>query len=95
MNEPCQHIAPAIDIALSAGNEIYPLKNPINEYGNYIVFMYDPLTPAVKKQIDEKCSDLEYCVSKDMAHNPHVRYACNECKVFLFFPTVKTLRVQR
>ncbi len=91
MNKPCQHIVPAIDIALAAGNEHHPLKKTRNEYGNYIIYMYDPLIPSVKKQIDEKCTDLVYKVYND-AHYHEVSYGCNKCKVFLFFPIFKDLR---
>ncbi len=37
MNNKCEHIAPAVDIALTAGNELYPLENKRNEYGNHSI----------------------------------------------------------
>ncbi len=54
--------------------------------------MYDPSTPAVKKQIDEKHDDLVYEISKDN-HYSHASYECNKCKVVLFFPKIKDKRL--
>ncbi len=96
MEKPCQHIDPAIDIALLAGNKIYSRDNIRNEYGNYIIFMYDPLTSEVKKQIGAQCGDLEYWAWKGSPHNPSTEgYTCNQCSTVLVFPETKTPRLQR
>ena len=96
MNKECQHIAPAIDIALSSGNEIFTTTDRNPKTGKKLVYLYDPITPEVKKQIDEQCSDLRFWEWKGVPHNPAEKgYTCDKCNVVLIFPGNKTPRISR
>jgi len=91
MNKLCQHIAPAINIAISSGNKIYYIELPNEENGKLLIDLYDPLTSEVKKQIDEKCQDLRFWEWEGVPHNPAEKgYTCDKCNIVLIFPSRKT-----
>jgi len=96
MNKPCQHIVPAIDIALSSGNEVYHTELPSDENKKLVVDLYDPITSEVKKRIDEQCPNLRFWEWKGVPHNPAEKgYTCDKCNVVLIFPGTKTPRISR
>lgn len=96
MNKVCQHIVPAINIALLSGNKVYHIEPPSDENKKLIVDLYDPITPEVKKQIAEQCPDLRFWEWKGAPHNPAERgYTCDKCNVVLIFPNTKTPCIPR
>lgn len=94
MNKLCQHIAPAIDIALSAGNKVYHIESPSDENKKLVVDLYDPITSTVKTEIEAQCPDLRFWEWKGVPHNPAEKgYTCDKCNVVLIFPNKKTPRL--
>lgn len=87
MRKPCQHIAHAIEIALSAGNKIYHMETPNDNNKKFVVDLRNPMTPEVRKRINEQCSTLRYWEWQGVPHNPAENgYTCDVCNVVLIFP---------
>ena len=94
MNNSCQHIAPAIDIALADGNKVFTITERSKKTGKKLVYLYDPISFTVKTQIDKQCSDLRFWEWKGVPHNPaETGYTCDKCNVVLIFPSQKTPRL--
>ncbi len=96
MMTSCRQIDQAINLAIKGSNKIFSLPENRNEEGKLIVWMYDPLTNAVKDKINEIGIKLRYWHFKGSPHNPESSgYTCDECKVVLAFPATKTPRLKK
>lgn len=94
MNNSCQHIAQAIDVALAHGNEIFTITERSKKTGKKLVYLYDPITSIVKTEIEAQCPDLRYWKWSGVPHNPAEEgYTCDKCNVVLIFPSKKTPRL--
>lgn len=91
----CQQIDQVINFAGEEGNLIFYFRDVRDENGKLIVWMYEPLSPALKSKIELNHLKLDFWDSKGVPHNPAATgYTCSGCQVVLCFPNIKTPRVK-